>query len=163
MKSDGSSTISEYEAEALERLIGDVTVEFHDGTDLMGQGITAERSGKNTLLRKRSSDGKNSEKPSVPHVLSGHRGNIKRFWIDKWANFIVSSGEDSKVILWDVKTRKAVRTFEGNPKAVRFSDDETYLAIAEEDSLKQWNLKNQPDQPSNINEDVNRVMLFTHD
>src|SRR5258708_29079901 len=125
MKSDGSSTISEYEAEALEPFIGEFPVEFTDGTDLMGQGLTAEISGKNILLRKRSSDGKNSEKPSVPHVLSGHRGKIKRFWIDKWANFIVSSDEDSKVILWDVKTRKAVGTFEGNPKAVRFSDDDT--------------------------------------
>ena len=65
--------------------------------------------------------------------------------------------------MWDVKTGKVRRTFEGNPKAVRFSDDGTHLAIAEEETLKIWNLENPKAQATDIKVNVHRVLVFSPD
>lgn len=164
MRADGRSHISEYEAESLDQFVGEFPVESSNSTDLMGQGLTAEIRGRNILLRKDSNERKKGKRANaVIRILRGHRGNIKRFWTNKWNDLIVSSGEDSKIILWDVKAGKARRTFEGNPKAVRFSDDATHLAIAEEETLKIWNLEDPKVPPTDIKVDVHRVLVFSPD
>lgn len=164
MKSNGGSHLSEYEAEALDPFAGEFPIEFTSSTDLISQGLRAEIRGRNIILRKDSNRRKKGKRANaVIRVLRGHHGNIKKFWTSKWNDFIVSSAEDSKIILWDVKAGKARRTFEGNPKAVRFSDDGTYLAIAEEEALKIWNLEDPNAPPADIKVDIHRVLVFSPD
>lgn len=164
MTIDGKESIPKYKAEAIAGIPGELPVEFTEGRDLPGKGLMAEISGRNLILRKNLNPGRKSKRPgTVAVVLRGHRGNIKKCWTDAWGNFIVSSGEDSKIILWDVNTKKAIRIFEGNPTRARFSDDGAYLAIAEEEVVKIWNLKDSKAPPTEIKAHVHRVLVFSPD
>lgn len=163
MTTDGKSTIPRYKAESIEPLLRELPVEFDNTTDLIGLGLTAEISGTDILLRKgvrNATQGDSKKGGEVVAVLKGlHK--IKQCWTDAFHNFIVSATTDSKVTVWDIKKRKALRNFEGAPKIVRFSDDLRYLAVAEEEVLKIWDLKNSAAPPVNIKIDVHRVLLFS--
>jgi WD40 repeat protein len=164
MTTDGKSTLPRYKAESLAPLVGEFPIDFDHSTDLTGQGLRAEISGTNILLKKESNKGPGQKTDklydTLVAVLKGQH-KIKKCWKDTWDNYIVCSTADSKVPLWDVKARKAVRVFEGNPKAARFSDDLEYLAIAEEETLKIWKLKNSAAPPTDIKVDVHRVLAFS--
>lgn len=166
MTTDGKNSLPIYKAESLAPFMSEFPVEFEGSTDLIGEGLRAEINGTNILLKKDSNKGseqnKDQKSATVVAVLHGQH-KIKKCWKDSGSNFILSSTEDSKTTLWDVKARKAVRSIEGNPKAARFSDDLTYLAIADEEILKIWNLKDSAVPPTEIKVDVHRVLVFSPD
>lgn len=165
---DGKETIPEYKAEAIAQLIAELPNDFTEKKRLIGQDITVEVKGKNLLLRKSLENneevqGNNKENTDAIALLEGHSENIIKCWTDVLDNYIVSSGKDSKIILWDINARKSVKVFEGKPKTVKFSDNDEYLAIAGEDDIKIWNLKRLDTSPVIIKADLHRIVLFSPD
>ena len=58
------------------------------------------------------------DSPAMFHSFAGHTGAVLSFRISSDFNYIVSCGADLSIKMWDVKSHKCVRTFEGHSKSV---------------------------------------------
>lgn len=62
------------------------------------------------------------DSPALFHTHVGHIGPVLSFKLSSDSNYMVSCGDDTLVKLWDLQSRRCVRTFEGHGKSVRDCD-----------------------------------------
>ena len=62
------------------------------------------------------------DSPALFHSHLGHKGAVLSFRLTSDFRYVISCAEDQLVKMWDMETRKCVRTFEGHGKAVRDCD-----------------------------------------
>lgn len=86
--------------------------------------------------------GTNSNKPVQ---LRGHVGRVHRLVFSPDDRFLLSSGEDNKIILWDANSGELIRRFEGHIDevwALAFSDNGEMIASGSDDNtVRVWNVE----------------------
>ena len=84
-------------------------------------------------------------------TYEGHKNHIHAFKVSADYRYIVSASADFTIKLWDTKTHKCMRTFEGHAKAVRdvdiipgfnFADENRLILSASSDkTLRLWDAR----------------------
>ena len=73
--------------------------------------------------------------PALYRSYKGHKGQVYAFKVSESLDCILSASADTTVKLWDFRTGKCVRTFEGHGKAVRDCDLTPGFSIASKAGL----------------------------
>jgi WD40 repeat protein len=78
----------------------------------------------------------------------GHERGVWGMDIHPEGRYVVSSSEDSTVILWDLETGEALQRFEGHtawvPDVVFAPDGRTVYSVSMDGTLIQWQAADQP-------------------
>jgi WD40 repeat protein len=100
----------------------------------------------------------------VTAVLRGHKAQVTAIAVSPDETVLASNSKDGACLLWDLKTRKVVKSLRASGELIRFSPDGRFLAISDESkSISLFDLKDLDKEPSIINADVRKVMLFSPD
>ena len=73
--------------------------------------------------------------PALHTTYEGHKNHIHAFKVSADYRYVVSGSADFTIKLWDTKTTKCIRTFEGHAKAVRDIDIIPGFNFADENRL----------------------------
>ena len=80
------------------------------------------------------------------HKLIGHNSSVLSLAVNREKNLLISSGEDSLIKLWDINTKKCIKTYSRNsrtPLQIAFSPQSKSLyAVYGDLVLRKWNLSN---------------------
>ncbi|GMI01827.1 hypothetical protein TrST_g10429 [Triparma strigata] len=89
--------------------------------------------------------------PALHTTYEGHKNHIHAFKVSADYRYVVSGSADFTIKLWDTKTTKCIRTFEGHAKAVRdidiipgfnFADENRLILSASSDkTLRMWDAR----------------------
>lgn len=95
-----------------------------------------------------------------PIVLKGHTQTVRRIATNEQEGVLASSGDDGKVVLWDLRTRLPIRTIDVRAALLQFSPDGTILATGGEDKIQLWSLTNPERKPVSIDASAHQVIVF---
>lgn len=86
----------------------------------------------------------NFAQPNLPELKRGHQGWLETYALSPTSNkYLVTAGNDQKIILWDYATGKQVREIKNQPGilALAISPDDRYFFSADTASrIKKWDL-----------------------